>query len=95
MLIDQLGAWDIADWTDVLTGGVIAGVEPYDVRIKHTPDGDEPLLLIVKAYNADGAPLVAFHAGRNVLDILAGAMRRMRNGTIKWRNDDYANPRNT
>jgi hypothetical protein len=89
MLIDQLAAWDMVDWTEVLDGVTLAGFDVYELKLKRFESQDAKLLLVMKAYDVDGRPVVAFHAGNNVLDVLAGAMRRLRNGSLKWKEDQY------
>jgi hypothetical protein len=93
--IDHLRLFDLWDWVGWLQGEVIGGHEIYEVRITASTQGDDPLLMVIKAWDTEGAPVVGFHGGGHILEMLASAARRVRNGTIKWRADEYARSRDS
>lgn len=88
-LMDALKAWEYVDWQDYFAGDMPGGLEMVDLRIKATPDGDTPLLMVIRARGVDGRRVVAFQAGSHILDVLASAARRVANASIKWRDDRY------
>ncbi len=47
-------------------------------------------LVVIKGTTEEGVQVVGFHSEVGMLDALAGAARRLVNGTIKWREDNYA-----
>ena len=67
-------------------------VDVSGVKIKlGGADGMESLV-IVTGRNGDGLPVVAFHSALGGLDALAGALNRLANGGLKWKEDEYAKP---
>ena len=61
-----------------------------EIRVKCDPADDMGVLIVVKALSDDG-PVVAFHRGESVVEAIQGASRRLKNHTLKWREDGYAN----
>lgn len=62
------------------------------VTVKCDPDDEEGVLLIVNGYQA-AEWLVAFHREATVGQGLASLGNRLRNGSLKWRKDEYAKTR--
>lgn len=52
-------------------------------------DGDE-VFLVVKGLDAEGTPCVAFHSAFTLGEALRGLEARLRNGTLKWKVDQFA-----
>jgi len=50
----------------------------------------EDYLLVVTAY-IDGADVVAFQQGSDLSEVLTGLIKRLKNGSVKWKADGYAN----
>lgn len=46
---------------------------------------------IVAADGDNGEPLVAFHTAESLAGVLVGLGNRVRNGSLKWRADEYRN----
>lgn len=80
---------DLLLWDRIMSERWTGQVEVVDVRIKETPDGQDPYLIMVKGYDAEGTPVIAFHSGGTVLEGLASCARRLKAGQMKWRPDEY------
>lgn len=59
------------------------------LSIRHPLDEGEEYLITVRAI-IGGAPMVAFHAGASMFEVLEGLVNRMRNKSLKWKGDAYA-----
>ena len=59
------------------------------VSIKGTWSTNTDMLVIITAAGPEG-PLVAFHNVDDVFGLWRGLGNRMRNGSLKWRDDEYA-----
>ena len=92
-LLDGLNAFEALEWGDVMDDREVAGLLVYEIRLFRSETGNDPLLMVVKAYAADGTPMVGFHGGSHPVEMLAAALRRMRNGSFKWKPDEYARGR--
>lgn len=60
----------------------------FTVRAGTETSGD--VLVVVRAFDHEGGPVVGFHAARTVSEALTGAVSRIRGEKMKWRGDDYA-----
>ena len=60
----------------------------YTVRAPQSEGGE--LLAVVKGFDAEGTPCVAFHSAFGLGDLMRGVAGRLRNGTLKWKIDQYA-----
>jgi hypothetical protein len=88
-LLDMLHAWDAIKLGEMMRGASAGGVELDAVRIKRTDGGDSPLLMVITAVDHEGTPIVGFQAGSEPIEMMASAVRRIRNGTLKWKLDTY------
>ena len=61
----------------------------YELKIKCDPSDEQGVLVMAKAYTEDGY-VVGFHRGESVVEAVTGMARRIVNGTLKWREDQYA-----
>jgi hypothetical protein len=59
------------------------------VKLKLPEDGAGEVLVVLTGVDQEGAPVVAFHSAVGMLEALAGALRRMGTGSLKWRIDEY------
>jgi len=50
-------------------------------------------MVIITARHIEGAYLVAFHSANMPEEAVAGAINRFLNGSLKWRDDEYATGR--
>lgn len=66
-------------------GTVLASMR---VRI---PSEDEGEYLIVLKARQEGRAVVGFHAADTFAEAVMGALNRLRNKSIKWRDDEYEN----
>lgn len=58
--------------------------------VKCDYDDEAGVLLVIKGYEGS-TWRVSFHRGTTVTEALTGLGNRLRNGSLKWRDDDYAN----
>ena len=54
------------------------------IKVRYGEEGD--VLVVVKAEGSEGNQ-VAFHSGDRVDDVVIGLANRLRNGSLKWRED--------
>lgn len=67
------------------------GVEGLvSIRLKGPQDIGDEYLLVARAIGTDGEPVVAFHSSESATGAVIGFANRMRNGTLKWHEDEYA-----
>lgn len=59
------------------------------LTIKCDPDDEEGVLIVLRGYLGSEAQ-VAFHRAGSVSEAVSGAGNRLRNGSLKWRLDEYA-----
>lgn len=61
-------------------------VRSIKFRAGNTPGAD--WLVVITAYSS-GTPVVAFHSGVGFKDTLLGLASRLKNGSLKWKADEY------
>lgn len=88
-------------WLDGLARGLL-NLETYNtdiqegrptltqVTVKCDPDDEQGVLIVLKGYEGS-AWVVAFHREGTLSAAVAGVGNRLRNGSLKWRKDEYAN----
>lgn len=62
--------------------------ELYELRIKCDAADDQGYLVVAKGLGEDGY-VVAFHRGETVVEAVTGVAARLKNHTLKWREDVY------
>ncbi len=68
----------------------------YDVNIivnsltVRIPTADEAQYLVVVRATKEGRAVVGFHGSDSYADTIRGGIERLRNKTMKWREDEYA-----
>lgn len=65
----------------------------YDVtglKFKGASGDQGEVLAIIQAFDKEGTPVVAFHAAPTFGECLNGVAARLRNGSLKWKVDEYA-----
>jgi hypothetical protein len=62
-----------------------------EVRIKCDPDDEQGVLVILKGY-LGSQDYVAFHRDSSFTSAITSAGNRLRNGSLKWREDNGYNP---
>lgn len=50
----------------------------------------DEFLIVMRGIDHEGAPVVAFHGSFHLDDAICGVQSRLRNGTLKWRPDEFA-----
>jgi len=65
-------------------------IELVGISIRPPNREKTDFLIVLRGVDHDGSPVVAFHGATGLLDALAGAGERLRNGTLSWRPDAYA-----
>jgi hypothetical protein len=74
--------WDVHEGRQVMDGQIT------EIRIKRPRFEGDDTMVIVKAL-ADGKKFVAFHTSDSAPGALAGAMARLEQKQLKWREDAY------
>lgn len=64
------------------------GVKAFRVRGPRW-EGDE-YMIVCNSVDGDGAVVVGFHTASTLTEVLTGLGNRLRNGTMKWHVDKYA-----
>lgn len=70
----------------------IAGVDQPELlglRVSCDASDERGVLIVVKGLGEDGY-LVAFHRGESIVEALQGVANRLKNHTLKWKEDVYA-----
>jgi hypothetical protein len=62
-------------------------IKALKVQVK-SPDGRD--IMIVCTARIDDVDVVTFSSGSSIREALVGLGRRLRNGSVVWRKDDYA-----
>jgi hypothetical protein len=73
----------------VCFGGWDGSVELIGLSIRIPAQRHEDVLVVLRGHDSDGGPVVAFHSEPMVANALAGAARRLADGQLKWREDEY------
>ena len=60
-------------------------------RIRAPRYMDDEFLMVAYRESEDGTPQVTFHAASSAGEVLVGFSSRLRNGSLKWHTDKYAN----
>ena len=88
-------------WLEGIASGV-TNIEAYQQAIQEEkptltsftvrcdPDDEKGVLLVLKGY-IGSKWYVAFHGDTTITMAMSGAGNRLRNGSLKWKEDDYAN----
>lgn len=72
-----------------IRGTFTPAVEVVGLSIR-PPTVDKPdFLVVLRGLDAEGAPVVAFHGADDLVGALGGAGERLRNGTLRWRPDEF------
>lgn len=58
-------------------------------RVRAPTEENAEYLLVVWGDDHEGAPVVGFHGSTDLLELFVGGLNRIRNGTMKWRPDEY------
>jgi len=75
---------------DRLCSGHAAGMpEIVALKMKIGTTDQMRTLVIVSALDEEGGPMVAFHDGMSPSEALVGAVNRILNHDIKWKEDQY------
>lgn len=64
--------------------------ELYELRLRCDQSDPQGYLIIAKGV-AEAGYVIAFHRGENVVEAIVGMSRRLKNHTLKWKEDQYAN----
>jgi hypothetical protein len=81
---------DQLTWLDYEFGGPGAGQNGYrGMSIRFPKEQHGEFLITIRSESDQGEPIVAFHGGNSLSDALAGLSERLRNGTLKWKIDQY------
>lgn len=72
--------------------GFVRGTEKrpqiFEVRLQPSRDGGGSFFAVVKGFDGDGYQ-VGYHAGLGLFPMLVELGRRIGNGSLKWREDQY------
>jgi len=71
------------------TGAYSPSYEVVGLSVRPPNREKDDFLVVLRGLDAEGAPVVAFHGALSLLDALAGAGERLRNGTLTWRADEF------
>lgn len=63
--------------------------ELYEIRIKCDQSDPQGFMAIVKGFGESGY-VVAFHRGETMVETVTGVASRLKNHTLKWKEDQYA-----
>jgi hypothetical protein len=63
-----------------------------EIRVRGPKNGSPEIMVIVKA-EVDGTLFVGFHSADTYGDALKGALERIQNGQLKWREDKPFQPK--
>lgn len=64
-------------------------IEVDSLRVRAPRERAGEWLVIVKAWHGN-KPMVAFHSALSFAEALIGTINRMRNKSLKWKEDEYA-----
>lgn len=70
-------------------------IELEGVRMKLGLDGKIETLVVYTGVDSEGKPVVGFHSGFHAGEALAAGLKRIENGQMKWREDEYRQRRGT
>lgn len=64
-------------------------IEVDSLRVRAPREEGGEWLTIVKAWHGD-KPMVAFHSAMSFAEALVGTLNRMKNKTLRWKDDEHA-----
>jgi hypothetical protein len=64
-------------------------IEVVGLNIKRPKAANEEFFVVVKGIDSEGTPCVAFHAAFSLGELFMGLHARLRNGSLKWRVDEF------
>ena len=73
----------------LMHGVPYGGVMVETIKFKLSGDPNKESLAIVTGFSEEDGPLVAFHTSFTAEELFVGVMARIRNGTLKWKEDAY------
>ena len=65
-------------------------VLPYSFSVKAPTEEKPEFFMVVRGIDGEGRPVVAFHSSLELDTLFRGVEQRLLNGTLKWRDDEYA-----
>lgn len=81
-------AYALSKAEDVFDAVFEKGVEVAEIRLRLPVSEGQGYLVIVKALGQDGK-VVGFHDGTTLVEALVGALRRLKQGTVRWKSDEW------
>jgi hypothetical protein len=81
----------VKDLDRIASTGWGGGVELQSIKVRFGVTGHVDTLVVLTAKDHEGAPVVAFYNHEEPSEALVGAIRKVLNGSHKWRPDRFAN----
>ena len=79
----------LLNWDRAVSPAYRGEVEVTGFSIRVPGGSEEEVLVVIRGLWSDGSPVVGFHSEVGVAQAVANAGRRVADGNIKWRADEY------
>lgn len=76
--------WRLEKLMDIEYDGELRVTE---IRVRSAREAGEDILVTIKAQTYDGKKFIGFHAAQSLPEALRGAVERLNNATLKWKED--------
>lgn len=80
----------IVDLAHAIEGYRDLSVELVGMSIRGPQFRGGEYLIVLRGLDEEGLPIVAFHSALDMGEVLRGVESRLRNGSLKWRKDEFA-----
>lgn len=75
--------------TRCMHGRATSDYDIHSIKFRNTFGDGSEVMAIIGAFDDAGGPVVAFHSASNFGETVVGVAKRLRNGSLKWRTDEY------
>jgi len=89
--IAQRVGYDVMQLDRISARSWSGAVDVQSVKIRLGLGSEIETLVIFTGIDEDGTPVVAFHGGAPASEALIGGLRRLVNGSLRWKIDGYRN----
>lgn len=79
----------IAQIDRAMSGYRNMGIELIGINVKRPKVAGGEFFVVCKGLDGEGTPCVAFHSAFSLGELFMGLEGRLRNGSLKWRVDEY------
>lgn len=80
----------VAEISAAICGKRDLAVSLTGLSLRGPQEGNEEILCVIRGIDEAGLPVVSFHSGFVLGEVLRGVASRLNNGSLRWRPDELA-----